>query len=122
MELIGQERAQAALRRAGAGSVLIVGPDGVGRFGLAVEAARAVLGTDAAAAARVDSLQHVDLGVLDPTEGIEGVRRATERLSRLPVEGPRQVLILRDLDRMSHEAHNALLKTLEEPPARPMTA
>jgi hypothetical protein len=55
--------------------------------------------------------------VLDPGEGIDGVRAAAERLSRRPAEGPRQVLILRDLDRMSHEAHNALLKTLEEPPA-----
>jgi DNA polymerase III delta prime subunit len=115
--LIGQDAALAALARPAAGSVLILGPDGVGRFQLALHAARAILGTDPAAAARVDTLQHVDLGVLDPAEGIDGVRAAAERLSRRPAEGPRQVLILRDLDRMSNEAHNALLKTLEEPPA-----
>ncbi len=120
--LLGQETALAALdahlrQSEGAGSVLILGPDGVGRFGLALRTARAILGTTPDAAARVDTLQHVDLGVLDPSEGIAGVRAATERLSRRPAEGARQVLILRDLDRMSEEAHNALLKTLEEPPA-----
>jgi len=113
MELVGQDAAQRALSRPGGGAVLIVGPDGVGRFGLALRAARAVLGDDP----RIDTLQHADLGVLDPDEGIAGVRTAVERLSRRPAEGPRQVLILRDLDRMSDAAHNALLKTLEEPPA-----
>jgi len=122
MSILGQETAFAALdahlqQSDGAGSVLILGPEGVGRFGLALHAARTILGTTAAAAARVDSLQHVDLGVLDPSEGIDGVRAAAERLSRRPAEGARQVLILRDLDRMSEAAHNALLKTLEEPPA-----
>jgi len=120
--ILGQETARAAfeahLRQSdGAGSVLILGPDGVGRFRLALEAARHILGVNASAAARVESLQHVDLGVLDPAEGIDGVRAAAERLSRRPAEGSRQVLILRDLDRMSEAAHNALLKTLEEPPA-----
>ena len=122
MELVGQDTAVQALsahvaRGGGAGSVLIVGPDGVGRFALALGAAREILGTSPAATARVDSLQHVDLSVLDPAEGIDGVRAAVERLSRKPAEGSRQVLILRDLDRMSDAAQNALLKTLEEPPA-----
>jgi len=122
VNIIGQNAALAALdahlqQSDGTGSVLILGPEGVGRFGLALHVARKILGTNAAAAARVDSLQHVDLGVLDPSEGIDGVRAAAERLSRRPAEGARQVLILRDLDRMSEAAHNALLKTLEEPPA-----
>lgn len=120
--IVGQATAEQALaahmqRGGGAGSVLIVGPDGVGRYLLALGSARAILGTSEAAAARVDSLQHVDLSVLDPAEGIDGVRAAVERLSRKPAEGARQVLILRDFDRMSDAAQNALLKTLEEPPA-----
>jgi len=122
VNVLGQDAARAALeahhrQSDGAGSVLILGPDGVGRFRLALEAAQRILGTDSASASRVETLQHVDLGVLDPSEGIDGVRAAAERLSRRPAEGTRQVLILRDLDRMSEAAHNALLKTLEEPPA-----
>ncbi|MHC4954612.1 MAG: hypothetical protein ACYTGZ_12070 [Planctomycetota bacterium] len=120
--ILGQDAAVTALsahlrQSEGAGSVLILGPEGVGRFLLALAAARAILASDADAASRVDSQQHADLGVLDPAAGIDGVRTATARLARRAVEGPRQVLILRDVDRMSEEAHNALLKTLEEPPA-----
>ncbi|MHC4931371.1 MAG: hypothetical protein ACYTGV_04180, partial [Planctomycetota bacterium] len=120
--VIGQERAIAALkaqlaRTDGAGSTLIVGTDGIGRFLLAHRCARTILGTDPGAAARVDRFQHPDLLVLEPREGIDGVRSVRERLARVPAEGPRQVLIVRDADRMSVEAHNALLKTLEEPPA-----
>ncbi|MHC4223043.1 MAG: hypothetical protein ACYSUN_03550, partial [Planctomycetota bacterium] len=120
--IVGQECAIAALkaqlaRTDGAGSTLIVGVEGIGRFLLAHRSARAILGTDPRAAARVDSFRHPDLLVLEPDEGIDGVRKIRERLARVPAEGPRQVLIVRDADRMSVEAHNALLKTLEEPPA-----
>lgn len=118
----GQERAVAALRShlartGGAGAVLIAGPEGVGRFLLAHRAACAILGTSPAALARAESLQHVDLTVLDPEAGIDGVRGAREALAQKPAEGPRQVLVVRDADRFSDEAHDALLKTLEEPPA-----
>ena len=111
-EVIGQEPAVAALesqlaRTGGAGSTLIVGPEGVGRFLLAHCTARAILGP----------ALRSDLTVLDCTAGIDGVRDARAVLQRKPLEGPRQVLILRDADRLSHEALNALLKTLEEPPA-----
>ncbi len=111
-EVIGQEPAVAALesqlaRTGGAGSTLIVGPEGVGRFLLAHCTARAILGP----------ALRSDLTVLDCTAGIDGVRDARAVLQRKPLEGPRQVLILRDADRLSYEALNALLKTLEEPPA-----
>ncbi len=120
--VVGQRAAAAALERhidatRGAGGTLIVGPEGVGRFLLAHRAARAVLGVTPESAARVESLQHVDLHVLEPSQGIEGVRDAAELLVRCPVEGERTVLIVRDLERFSLPALNALLKTLEEPPA-----
>jgi len=38
-------------------------------------------------------------------------------LSRRPLVGPRQVLLLRDFDRFHGDVHHFLLKTLEEPPA-----
>ncbi|MEE8106211.1 MAG: hypothetical protein V3T86_11815 [Planctomycetota bacterium] len=119
--VLGQDPAVALLRRhlatgRGAGSTLLLGPDGVGRFLMAHRCAREILGRDANAAARVDTLQHADLHVLSPSEGIKGVRELTASLQRQPVEGERNVVILRDLESFSLPALNALLKTLEEPP------
>ena len=120
-DVVGQDAAAAALTRhleatRGAGGTLIVGPEGVGRFLLAHRAARAILGDTPESAARVESLQHADLHVLEPSAGIDGVREVAELLVRMPVEGERTVLIVRDLERFSLPALNALLKTLEEPP------
>jgi DNA polymerase-3 subunit delta' len=116
--VVGQEAAVAALqgqlaRTDGAGATLIVGPEGVGRFLLARKAAEAILKSPAL----VDAGRHPDLSVLDPDTGIDGVRRAAIALQRRPAMAPRQVLIVRDADLLSLEAHNALLKLLEEPPA-----
>lgn len=116
--VVGQEAAVTALRAqlertGGAGATLIVGPEGVGRFLLARRAAEAILGS----AALIDAGRHPDYSVLDPETGIDGVRQATVGLQRRPAMAERQVLIVRDADRLSLEAHNALLKLLEEPPA-----
>jgi len=116
--VVGQEAAVAALesqlaRTGGSGATLILGPEGVGRFLLARRAARSILGSPAL----VDAGRHPDLSVLDPDGGIDGVRAAAIALQRRPAMAPRQVLIVRDADRLSIEAHNALLKLLEEPPA-----
>jgi DNA polymerase-3 subunit delta' len=128
-DVVGQEAAVTALRAhlartGGAGSTLILGPEGVGRYRLALATAREILVASTASAVEpgndaelVDSLNHPDLRVLEPDEGIDGVRSAVAGLQRRAARGPRQVLILRDADRLSAAAHNALLKTLEEPPA-----
>ena len=116
--IVGQERAITALtghiERGGcAGSTLIVGPEGVGRFLLAWRAARVILGD----APLVDAFSHPDLAVLERTDkGIDEVRAAAAALQRKPVQGPRQVLLVRNADRFSLPAHNAMLKMLEEPP------
>jgi len=116
--VVGQAAAIAALqgqlaRTGGAGATLIVGPEGVGRFLLARKAAEAIL----LAPALVEAGRHPDLSVLDASAGIDGVRAASIALQRRPAMAARQVLIVRDADRLSIEAHNALLKLLEEPPA-----
>jgi DNA polymerase-3 subunit delta' len=46
------------------------------------------------------------------------VRRISEIVSRAPYEGRWRVVIIEPADRMNAEAASALLKTLEEPPAR----
>lgn len=116
--VVGQEAAVAALRAmlsrtGGQGTTLVFGPEGVGRFLLARCAATAILGD----AALVEAGTHPDLTVLGPEQGIEGARDALAVLSRRPLTGPRQVLLVRDFDRFHEDVHHFLLKTLEEPPA-----
>jgi DNA polymerase III subunit delta' len=54
----------------------------------------------------------------NPTIGIADVRALIRELAYPPVEGRWRVIILRDADRLGPQAQNALLKSLEEPPAR----
>ena len=49
--------------------------------------------------------------------GCPGVRDLLRELALLPVEGGARVAIVEGADRMNEDAQNALLKTLEEPPA-----
>jgi len=49
---------------------------------------------------------------------IESVRDFQEEVGRPPSEAPRKVFVLLEPERMTNEAANALLKTLEEPPPR----
>ncbi len=51
----------------------------------------------------------------DPEPGT--VRHLIRELARLPVEGRRRVAVIEGAHRMNEDAQNALLKTLEEPPA-----
>ncbi|MGH7163222.1 MAG: hypothetical protein ACREID_07045 [Planctomycetota bacterium] len=121
--IVGQERAARALEQqlaatGGQGSTLVLGPEGVGRFLLSHAAARSILGTSPAAAARVGACTHADLHLLDdPSRGMDGVRDVLKAIAHRPAEGPRRVLLVRDADGFSEEALNAVLKTLEEPPA-----
>jgi DNA polymerase-3 subunit delta' len=96
-----------------------VGPPGSGRRRMARAFARTLLGAD-----RPD---HPDLHVVVPTppedrpKGPTAIRigdiRALERVASLrPALASWKVFILEDADRMTGEAPQAFLKTLEEPP------
>lgn len=50
-----------------------------------------------------------------PSVRIEDVRQITDRAQRLPTHAHQQLLVI-DSPRFTHEAQNALLKLLEEPP------
>jgi len=50
--------------------------------------------------------------------GIEDVRAVLHGLGYPPVEAQWRVILFREAERLSEEAQNALLKSLEEPPAR----
>lgn len=72
---------------------------------------------------------HPDLMVIAPTPPatnprgtvairIETIRELESWAGLCPAEGPWKVFIVDDAERMTHEAPQAFLKTLEEPPAR----
>jgi DNA polymerase-3 subunit delta' len=64
---------------------------------------------------------HPDVLVIEPGDSgaikIDQVRDAVDRAGYRPFEGRRRVVIIRDADTLVPAAQNALLKTLEEPPA-----
>jgi DNA polymerase-3 subunit delta' len=135
----GQARAVDLLRRALSGdrvahAYAFVGPPGSGRTATALAFAQALLcarggcGTcrDCALA---EARRHPDLHVIVPTppegkpRGPLAIRiaaiRELERCAALrPAQAARKVFVLDDADRLTGDAPEAFLKTLEEPPAR----
>lgn len=143
LRTVGQPAAVGAVRAMLADrvphAVLLVGPASVGKQALAADLAAALLCTGASGADRpcrscrgcrmVDHDNHPDLHRLEPEGpggqvGIggpgrpRGVRDLVTELALLPVEGGDRVALIRDAHRMNEDAQSALLKTLEEPPAR----
>jgi len=123
----GQPRAVELLRRALAAdrvahAYAFIGPAGSGRTTTALAFAQALCGL-------ARSGPHPDLHLIVPTppesnpKGPKAIRigaiRELERQASLrPAMAQHKVFILDDADRMTGEAPQAFLKTLEEPPAR----
>ena len=137
--IVGQSAAVALLQRAIALDRLahayaFVGPSGVGRRLTAVAFAQAALcaargcGT-CAVCRRVAAGQYPDCQVIAPTPPrdnpkgapmirIEQIRELERTAALAPLEGGRKVFVVDDAERMTLPTAQALLKTLEEPPAR----
>ena len=120
----GQDEAVALLARAASRpshAYLFVGSSGLDV--VARTFAAAVLAPDGAAVDRVLRGRHPDVIEVEP-EGVtyritEDVReRIIAEALRAPVESERKVIIVAEAERIRADAANALLKTLEEPPAR----
>jgi DNA polymerase-3 subunit delta' len=130
----------ALVRGAAPHAILIVGPPSVGKTTLADDLGAGLLCLAPDPADRpcracrgcrlVAGGNHPDLHRLGP-EGpggqvvigdpakpaSRGVRNLVAELAYLPVEGGHRVAIVEHAERMNEDAQNALLKTLEEPPA-----
>src|SRR5262245_27903523 len=114
-------------------SLIFAGPDGVGKKQAAVALAQLMNclepgkfnGLDACGACasckRIARGVHADVLMIEPGDTgaikIDQVRDAIERSAYRPFEGRRRVVIVNDAEALNVEAQNALLKTLEEPPA-----
>lgn len=103
---------------------LFLGPEGTGKEHLAREFAKYVLCDDPKRencpnCQKFEKGVHPDFIVIDGEEGIkiENVREVSERLNLSPNISKRKVLLFKKAENMGIEAANALLKTLEEPPA-----
>jgi DNA polymerase III subunit delta' len=107
------------------------GPDGVGKRLAALSFAKA-LNCDSAGSGepcdqcasckKIDSSTHPDIFILKPEEEgasikIEDIRALIKDVYLKPFEARKKVYIIESAEYMKHEAANALLKTLEEPPA-----
>ncbi|MCQ8241464.1 DNA polymerase III subunit delta' [Rhizosaccharibacter radicis] len=142
--LFGHEQAEGTLLAAHRGgrlhhAWLLAGPEGVGKETLAFRAARWLLaggeGATMAVAPNLPLFRRVAMGshpdlltvarAFDEKRGvrrdeivIEDVRRVAEFLRRTAAEGGWRVVVVDGADRLNRNAANALLKLLEEPPAR----
>ena len=110
-------------------SWLFTGPPGSGRSNAALAFAAAVMcpvepgcGCGNCESCR-DILvfhKHTDLVFVQPRElsiAVEDVREWVEDAARLPTNSPWRFIIFDNADRLTNEASNALLKTVEEPSA-----
>jgi DNA polymerase III subunit delta' len=139
--LVGQERVVAALQQAaeaaaavvrgepGAGMThawLFTGPAGSGRSVAARAFAAALQCTDGGCGDCHEchtalAGTHADVEVVTPSGlsySVAETRRLVARSALAPSRGRWQVTVVEDADRFTEQALNALLKALEEPPAR----
>ena len=138
--IAGHQRLRALLARAVAGdtlppSLLLTGTSGIGkrRTAMAVAEALNCLAPKKTGAFEIDACGectacrriargvHCDVVVIEPgdtgTIKIEPVRDVIDRANYRPFEGKRRVVIIDEANALVDAAQNALLKTLEEPPA-----
>ena len=134
-EIIGQEKAIVFLRRVIANdkiasAYLFTGIQGIGKtttamaFALLINCLNPVDGDgcrECSSCKKIIDGNHPDLIIIGPDRekkaiGIDQIREINRHLAFSPVLGQHRIIIIDPAERMSGEAANAFLKTLEEPP------
>ena len=103
---------------------LFIGPQGIGKSETALTVAGLAIGgsSDDTVMKRILAGNHPDVHIVEcgPEESsisIDKIRDLIARMQLKPFEATRQVCIIKNVEDLSIEAGNALLKTLEEPNA-----
>lgn len=108
-------------------SYLFLGTEGIGKLIIAKEFAKSILciedGKNEECKCKsclcYDGNNHPDFNIINETGEtikIEQIRNLVEKVIEKPIVSNRKVYIINDCDKMTKEAQNCLLKTLEEPP------
>ena len=135
-DIIGQEKAVVFLKQIAANerlgsAYLFTGIRGIGKtttamaFALLLNCADPVDGDGCrrcTSCRKIIDGNHPDLIVIEPDQAkkvisIDQVREINRHLAFSPAHGRYRVVIIDPAEKMTHEAANAFLKTLEEPPA-----
>ncbi|OOM74426.1 DNA polymerase III subunit delta' [Clostridium sp. BL-8] len=91
---------------------LIVGNDGIGKSIIARYLSNEIIRPK-------NDVESVDIVKYVPSSisfGVDDVRKIIDEVNKKPYEGDKKVLILYRCDKLTVQAQNALLKTIEEPP------
>jgi DNA polymerase-3 subunit delta' len=105
-------------------ALLFAGPRGVGKRTIAVELAKNLFCDEGRACGmcrgcrNIDSGLHPDFTLVsgETSIKIDELRLIMKEVYESPFEAPVRVVLIDNAELMTHEAANALLKTLEEPP------
>lgn len=107
-------------------SYLFIGTEGIGKMLIAKEFAKMILCTDKTkycnkckSCIEFNTNNNPDFKIIEPDGNslkIEQIREFQNKVSEKPIISNRKVYIINDSDKMTQEAQNCLLKTLEEPP------
>lgn len=91
---------------------LIVGPDGIGKSIIARIFSLMILGKEE----DKDYVDIVNYRTKKASFGVDEVRNIIEEVNKKPYEGDKKVIIVHEGSKLTVQAQNALLKTIEEPP------